>query len=116
MTNNELFDIIFIESLKIRRMIIINIYYKSRCFNNVEIPQNEFFESACAVDCLLIFKSKQQKESFLEIVDDNKNPSDFYFGTYHFANCYFYGITNSARIVKGHLEKCTFIEESDVLF
>lgn len=97
-------------------MIFINIYYKSRCFHNVEIPKNEFFESARSVDCLLIFKSKQQKESFMEVVDGNSCPSDFSFDAYNFVNCYFYAITDSARMVKGHLEKMNLNEEPDSPF
>lgn len=62
---------------------------------------------------MIIFKSRAQKADFLKLVDDNKNPDACKIGPFHFKNCYFYGITGSARCCKGHLEK-KILNECDI--
>lgn len=84
---------------------INTIIYKGKEFKGVNIPDNEFFESPRAVDIMIIFKSRHQKSEFLELVDGNKQPGPCKIGPFNFANCYFYSVTDSARCVKGHLEK-----------
>ena len=90
-----------------------SIIYKDKEFRGVNIPANEFFESPRAVDIMLIFKSRAQKTAFLELVDDNKDPAPCKIGPFDFKNCYFYAITDSARCVKGHLEK-KILSECDI--
>ena len=92
---------------------INTIAYKGTTFTGVNIPENEFFESPRAVDIMIIFKSRAQKTAFLELVDDNKDPAPCRIGPFDFKNCYFYGITGSARCVKGHLDK-KILAECDV--
>lgn len=90
-----------------------SITYKGTTFTGVNIPNNEFFESPRAVDIMLIFKSRAQKAAFLELVDENKDPAPCKIGPFHFKNCYFYAITDSARCCKGHLEK-KILTECDI--
>jgi hypothetical protein len=90
-----------------------SIAYKGKEFRGVNIPANEFFESPRAVDIMIIFKSRAQKTAFLELVDDNKDPASCKIGPFSFKNCYFYSVTDSARCVKGHLEK-KILAECDV--